>query len=79
MIFIVVHPLTTTRKSPAVRELLKPSTDSASLLGDIEKEFFILGLKFSEGNVTSRGVFVLFWPSLPGPGAVQMSHFRTQV
>jgi len=29
--------------------------------------FFVLGLRFSGGNVTSRGVFALFWPSLPGP------------
>ena len=50
------------------RELFKPSTDSASLLVDIEKKICVLGLSFSGGNVTSRCVFVLFWPSLPGPG-----------
>ena len=27
-----------------------------------------MGLRFSGGNVISRGVFVLFWPSLAGPG-----------
>jgi len=27
-----------------------------------------LDLSFSGGNVTSSGVFTLFWPSLPGPG-----------
>jgi len=50
------------------RELFKPSTDSASLLVKIEKKIFVLGLSFSGRNVTSRGVFALFWPSLPGPG-----------
>ena len=57
-------------KSPAARarELFKPSTDSASLLVVIEKKkFFVLGLSFSGGNVTSRGVFAFFWPHLPGP------------
>jgi len=33
-----------------------------------KKNFFILGLRFSGENVTSKGVFVLFWPSLPSPG-----------
>ena len=57
-------------KLPAARarELLKPSTDSASLLVDVKFNVYHFGLRFSGGNVTSRGVFVLFWPSLPGPG-----------
>ena len=49
-------------------ELFKPSTDSASLELLINKIFFILGLSISGGNVTSRGIFALFWPSFPGPG-----------
>ena len=57
-------------KSPAARarELFKPSTDSASLVVKVEKKFFVLGFRFSGGNVISRGVSVLFWPSFPGPG-----------
>ena len=57
-------------KSPGdwARELFKPSTDSASLVAKIKKKIFVLGLSFSGLNVTSRGVFALFWPSLPGPG-----------
>jgi len=59
-------------KSPAARarELFKPSTDSASLLVDIKKKNILcFGFEaFWGGNVTSRGVFVLFWPYLPGPG-----------
>ena len=50
------------------RELFKPSTDSESLLVDIEKKNFRFGFEVFWGYVTSRGVFVLFWPSLPGPG-----------
>jgi len=41
--------------------------DSASLLVDIEKNVYRFGFEVRWGNVTSRGVFVLFWPSLPGP------------
>ena len=33
-----------------------------------KKIFFVLSLRCSGGNVTSRGVFVLFWPPFPGPG-----------
>jgi len=50
------------------RELFKPSTDLASLVVKIEKKFFVLVLSFSGGNVTNRGVFALFCPSLPGHG-----------
>ena len=50
-------------------KLFKPSTDSASLLVDSEKKRFSCWVwRFLGGNVTSRSVFVLFWPSLPGPG-----------
>jgi len=41
---------------------------STSLLVDIEKKIFCFGFEVFWGNVTSRGVFVLFWPSLPGRG-----------
>jgi len=50
------------------RELFKPSMDAASLVVKVGKKIFVLGLSFSGGNVTSRGVFTVFWPSLPGPG-----------
>ena len=33
-----------------------------------KKKSFVLGLSFFRGNVASRGVFALFWPSFPGPG-----------
>jgi len=33
-----------------------------------QKKIFVLGLSFSGGSVTGRGVFALFWPSVPGPG-----------
>jgi len=39
------------------RELFKPSTDSANLVVEIEKKFFVFGLGFSGGNATSGGVF----------------------
>ena len=54
-------------KSPAARELFTPSTDSASLVVKIEKKIFRFGFELFWGNITSRGVFALFWPSLPGP------------
>jgi len=43
-----------------------------------KKKFFVLGLSFSGLNVTSRGVFALFWPFCPVLGAVPMGHFWTQ-
>jgi len=48
--------------SPAAKagKLFKPSTDSASLLVEIEKNVFVLGLGLSEGDVTSGGVFAIF-------------------
>jgi len=50
------------------RKLFKPSTDSASLLVEIEKKIFVLGLWFSGGGA-KRGVsFSFFWPSLRSPG-----------
>jgi len=46
------------RNSPAAaaREEFKHSTDSASLLVPSQKNFSVLGLGFSWGNVTSGGV-----------------------
>ena len=32
-----------------------------------KKNIFCFGFKVFWGNVTSTGVFALFWPSLPGP------------
>jgi len=37
-------------------------------LSKSKNKFFVLVLSFSGGNVTSRGVFASFQPSLPGPG-----------
>jgi len=59
---VLFNPLTTARqhigtpffghKSPAARarELFKPSTDSASLLVDIEKKVFRFGFEFFWGE-----------------------------
>jgi len=65
--FFAEHCNPITRQVIWARELFKPSTDSASLVVKIEKNFFVLGLSFSGGNVTSRALFALFWPSLSGP------------
>jgi len=48
--------------------VFKPSTDSASLVLQSQKNFSVLGLGFSWGSVTSGGVFAFLWPTLPGPG-----------
>ena len=74
------HPLTTVigqpffgHKSPAARarELFKPSTDSATLLVDIDKNVFRFQSGFSGGDVTTWacfGNFVHLWPALgPNP------------
>ena len=74
------NPLTTAigrpffgHKSPAAgaRELFKPSTDSPSLLVDIEKNVFRFWWGFSGGDVTMRACFGNFgqlWPALgPNP------------
>jgi len=53
--------------APRARELFKPFTDSASLLVEIENNFFVDGLAFAGGNVTSGSIFAFFWPLLPGP------------
>jgi len=48
-----------------VRKLFKPSMDSASLRVEIEKNFFVLGLRFSEGGRHKWGYhFCFFWPAL---------------
>jgi len=82
--FSAFNPLTTAigrpffdHKSPAARarELFKPSTDSASVLVDIEKKIFVFGLAFAGGNVTGGGVFAFFWPPLPGPGPQPIDPF----
>jgi len=46
--------------SARARELFKPSTDSASLLVEIKKRFFVFGLAFSGGDVTMRACFQIF-------------------
>jgi len=77
---LVFNPLTTAidrtffgHKSPAARarELFKPSTDSASLPVDIEKNNFRFQWGFSGGDVTMTPCFGNFghvWPALgPNP------------
>jgi len=41
------------------RKLFKPSTDSTSLLVEIEKKFFVLGLWFSGGGRHKWGVILI--------------------
>jgi len=55
--------------SPAdiARELFKPSTDEASLLGPIKKMFWF-GWGVRLGGARKVGVFLDFWPILTGPG-----------
>jgi len=49
--------------------LSKSSSDSASLLLEIEKKtIFVFGLRFAGGTAASGGVFAFFGPPLPGPG-----------
>ena len=54
------------------RELFKPSTDSTSLLVEIEKKFFRFGFGFCGGEVT---IFSHFWPPLPGLGPQHIDPF----
>ena len=57
--------------SPAnwARKLFKPSTDSASLLVEIEKKLFRFGFVVLWGRTSQVGVsFSFYWPSLRGPG-----------
>jgi len=57
--------------SPAdwARKLFKPSTDSARLLAEIEKNNFSFWVCGSLGeDVTSGGVISFYWLSLGGPG-----------
>jgi len=49
------------------RELFKPSTDSVSLLVEIEKKFFVYGGVFSGGTATSGGVFAFFLATFGQP------------
>ena len=55
--------------SPAAiaRELFKPSTDAASLLVSIKKNFWF-GFGVLLGWLHKAGVFLNFWPILTGPG-----------
>jgi len=39
------------------------------------KKFFVLGLAFSLGDVTSEGIFAYFGQFYPAIGANLMSHF----
>jgi len=48
------------------RELFKPSTDAASLLGSIKKKCFDLGEGFAWGRLAKWGVFV-FLTNFDGP------------
>jgi len=52
----------------AAREVFKPSADSASLVVPSQKNFSVLGLGFSWGDVTSEGVLAFLWLTLPGSG-----------
>jgi len=57
--------------SPAdwARKLFKPSTDSASLLVEIEKKSFRFGFVVLWGRTSQVGLsFSFYWPSLRGPG-----------
>jgi len=69
--------------SPAgwARKLFKPSTDSASHLLEIEKKnFFVLRLGFSGGDVTSGGVISVFWAYFTRPWMpIQWANFFAQV
>jgi len=58
---------------------VKPSTDSESLLVQIEKnKFFLLGLGLSVGDVTSGDVFALLWPTSLGHVRQSNEPFLTQ-
>ena len=57
------------------RKLFKPSTDSANLLVEIEKKFYVLGLGFFGGDVTGGGVFTFFGLIYEALDANPMSEF----
>ena len=57
------------------RELLKPSTNSASLLVSIKKKLFDLSVGFSLGDVTKRTRFRIFDQLRQALRANPMSHF----
>jgi len=67
-----------TRQAIELENCLNPLRFSKSCFRIETKQFFVLGLSFSGGHVTSRGVFVLIWPSSSGLGAVPMGHFWMQ-
>jgi len=48
------------------RELFKPSTDAASLLGSIKKNIFWFGWGVCLGEAHKLEVFLFFWPTLTG-------------
>jgi len=55
-------------RQPLELELFKPSTDSASLLVDIEKKSFSFSVGGSLGGPPQVGVFWKIWPALgPNP------------
>ena len=54
------------------RELFKPSTDSASLVAEIEKNIFVFSGGFSGGNATSGGVFGYLYLAL---GSYPLGHY----
>ena len=52
----------------AAREVFKPSTDVESLLGSIKKKIFWFGWGVRLGEARKVGVFLIFGPTLMGPG-----------
>jgi len=64
-------------KMPAARarELFKPSTDSASLLVDIEKKHFSFSVEVFWRWRHNEGMFWKFWSPLAGPGPQPIDPF----
>jgi len=48
--------------------MFKPSADSASLLDDIEHQFFCFGFGFFAGDVIMWACLCHFLAEVPGPG-----------
>ena len=76
------NPLTTTigrpffgHKSPAARELFKPSADSASLLVDIEIKRFLFSVGVFWKWRHNEGMFWKFWSHLASPGPQPIDPF----
>jgi len=64
----------------AAREVFKPSTDSARLLVSSQKNFSVLGLGFSWGDVTSGGVLAFYGLLYPDLDAKRMAqHFGPSI